>query len=175
MIQNSFSGTAAIWPSAVIVWSHCTKQQQTIDQQGQTGLSARLSGAFCSFRLGLRQPRSKGTSLGSIGENMPTQPACISKAKNHSKIHRWQVHSSFVGAEMCPDKKRPAGNTCRIAKGFDAVWAHFCPSKPCLPLSIDGMEQYSTLPAEFHPCLRNCALRRPNIHIPRINIYQRCI
>ena len=71
---------------------------------------------------------------------------------------------------MCPDKKRPAGNTCRIAKGFDAVWAHFCPSKPCLPLSIDGMEQYSTLPAEFHPCLRNCALRRPNIHIPRINI-----
>ena len=46
--------------------------------------------------------------------------------------------SSFVGAEMCPNKKRPAGNTCRIAKGFDAVWAHFCPSKPCLPLSIDG-------------------------------------
>ena len=149
--------------------------KDTIDWQGQTRLTACLSGAFCSFRLGLRQPRSKGTSLGSIGENMPTQPACISKAKNHSKIHRWQVHSSFVGAEMCPDKKRPAGNTCRIAKGFDAVWAHFCPSKPCLPLSIDGMEQYSTLPAEFHPCLRNCALRRPNIHIPRINIYQRCI
>ena len=46
--------------------------------------------------------------------------------------------SSFVGAEMCPDKKRPAGNTCRIAKGLDAVWAHFCPSKPCLPLSTDG-------------------------------------
>ena len=39
---------------------------------------------------------------------------------------------------MCPDKKRPAGNTCRIAKGLDAVWAHFCPSKPCLPLSTDG-------------------------------------
>ena len=40
---------------------------------------------------------------------------------------------------MCPDKKRPAGNTCRIAKGLDAVWAHFCPSKPCLPLSTDGI------------------------------------
>ena len=39
---------------------------------------------------------------------------------------------------MCPDKKRPAENTCRIVKGLDAVWAHFCPSKPCLPLSIDG-------------------------------------
>mgnify|MGYP001344696070 CR=1 FL=1 len=69
---------------------------------------------------------------------MPTQPACVSKTKNHSKIHRWQVRSSFAGAEMCPDKKRPAENTCRIVKGLDAVWAHFCPSKPCLPLSIDG-------------------------------------
>ena len=44
----------------------------------------------------------------------------------------------FCRAEMCPDKERPAGNTCRISKGLDAVWAHFCPSKPCLPLSIDG-------------------------------------
>ena len=39
---------------------------------------------------------------------------------------------------MRSDKKRPAENTCRIVKGLDAVWAHFCPSKPCLPLSIDG-------------------------------------
>ena len=45
----------------------------------------------------------------------------------------------FCRAEMCPDKERPAGNTCRISKGHDAVWAHFCPSKPCLPLSIDGI------------------------------------
>ena len=94
--------------------------KDTIDWQGQTRLTACLSGAFCSFRLGGRQP------------------ACVSKTKNHSKIHRWQVRSSFAGAEMCPDKKRPAENTCRIVKGLDAVWAHFCPSKPCLPLSIDG-------------------------------------
>ena len=46
---------------------------------------------------------------------------------------------SFAGAEMRPDKERPAENTCRIVKGLDAVWAHFCPSKPCLPLSSDGM------------------------------------
>ena len=44
----------------------------------------------------------------------------------------------FCRAEMCPDKERPAGNTCRISKGLDAVWAYFCPSKPCLPLSTDG-------------------------------------
>ena len=94
--------------------------KDTIDWQGQPRLTACLSGAFCSFRLGLRQQ------------------ACGSKTKNHSKIHRWQVRSSFAGAEMCPDKKRPADNTCRIFKGLDAVWAHFCPSKPCLPLSIDG-------------------------------------
>ena len=95
--------------------------KDTIDWQGQTRLTACLSGAFCSFRLGLRQQ------------------ACVSKTKNHSKIHRWQVRSSFAGAEMCPDKKRPAENTCRIVKGLDAVWAHFCPSKPCLPLSSDGI------------------------------------
>ena len=46
----------------------------------------------------------------------------------------------FCRAEMCPDKERPAGNTCRISKGLDAVWAYFCPSKPCLPLSTDGKE-----------------------------------
>ena len=40
---------------------------------------------------------------------------------------------------MRPDKERPAENTCRIVKGLDAVWAHFCPSKPCLPLSSDGI------------------------------------
>ena len=107
---------------------HCQKTcpatsiggKDTIDWQGQTRLTACLSGAFCPFRLGGRQP------------------ACVSKSKNHSKIHRRQVRSSFAGAEMCPDKKRPAENTCRIVKGLDAVWAHFCPSKPCLPLSIDG-------------------------------------
>lgn len=42
---------------------------------------------------------------------------------------------------MGPDKKRPTENTCRIVKGLDAVWAHFCPPKPCLPLSIDGSEE----------------------------------
>ena len=92
----------------------------TIGRQGQTRLPACLSGAFCPSHLDGRQP------------------ACGSKAKNHSKMHRRQVRSSFAGAEMCPDKESPAGNTCRISKGLDAVWAHFCPSKPCLPLSTDG-------------------------------------
>ena len=92
----------------------------TIGRQGQTRLPACLSGAFCPSHLDGRQP------------------ACGSKAKNHSKMHRRQVRSSFAGAEMCPDKESPAGNTCRISKEHDAVWAHFCPSKPCLPLSADG-------------------------------------
>ena len=29
---------------------------------------------------------------------------------------------------------------CRIVKGLDDVWAHFCPSKPCLPLLTDGKD-----------------------------------
>ena len=36
---------------------------------------------------------------------------------------------------------------CRIVKGLDAVWAHFCPSKPCLPLLIDG-----TIDQQVCPC-----------------------
>ena len=39
---------------------------------------------------------------------------------------------------MRTDKERPEENTCRIVKGLDAVWAYFCPSKPCLSLSTDG-------------------------------------
>lgn len=44
---------------------------------------------------------------------------------------------SFAGAEMGPGEEKPAGHTACMAKGFDEAWAHFCPSKPCLPLSID--------------------------------------
>ena len=51
---------------------------------------------------------------------------------------------------MCPDKKRPAENTFRIVKGLDAVWAHFCPSKPCLPLSIDGKVIIPHFPAGYN-------------------------
>ena len=51
---------------------------------------------------------------------------------------------------MCPDKNRPAENTCRIVKGLDAVWAHFCPSKPCLPLSIDGKVIIPHFPAGYN-------------------------
>ena len=39
---------------------------------------------------------------------------------------------------MRPDKEGLAENTYRVVKGLDAVWAHFCPSKPGLPLSSDG-------------------------------------
>ncbi len=39
---------------------------------------------------------------------------------------------------MWPDDEKAAENTCRIVKDFEEVWAHFCPPKPCLPLSTDG-------------------------------------
>ena len=31
-----------------------------------------------------------------------------------------------------------------IAKGFEAAWAFFCPSKPCVSLSFDKGEEIST-------------------------------
>jgi len=85
----------------------------------------RLSGAFCFFRLEGRQP------------------VCVSKSKNHSKIHPCQVRSSFDGAEMWPDDEKAAENTCCIVKDFEEVWAHFCPPKPCLPLSTDTKSTYN--------------------------------
>ena len=38
------------------------------------------------------------------------------------------------------DKERHAENTVRISKCLDTVWTHFCPAKPCIPLSTDGNE-----------------------------------
>ena len=45
---------------------------------------------------------------------------------------------------MRTDEERPEENTCRIVKGLDVVWAYFCPSKPCLNLSTDGIESTTT-------------------------------
>jgi len=86
------------------------------------GFAWSAQGAFCPFRLDGRQP------------------VCDSKTKNHTKIHHCQVRSSFAGAEKRSGNEKPAGNTLCIAKGFEAAWAFFCPSKPCVSLSIDGTE-----------------------------------
>ena len=39
---------------------------------------------------------------------------------------------------MRSGNEKPAGNTLCIDKGFEAAWAFFCPSKPCVLLSTDG-------------------------------------
>ena len=59
-------------------------------------------------------------------------------AKNHSKIQSCQVQSSFAVAEKRSDDEKTAGNTLCIYKVFEDVWAFFCPSKPCVSLSIEG-------------------------------------
>ena len=103
----------------------------TIDGRGQSRLAACPSGAFVLFVL-----------AGAV---------CISKNKNHSKIHRWQVPCSFAGAEMQPDRERPAEHTFRMVKGIDAVWADFCPATPCLPLFMDG--KYTII--QKLPCVKS--------------------
>ena len=40
---------------------------------------------------------------------------------------------------MRSGNEKPAGNTLCIGKDFEAAWAYFCPSKPCVSLSIDGI------------------------------------
>ncbi len=46
--------------------------------------------------------------------------------------------SSFAVAEKRSDDEKAAGNTLCIGKAFEDVWAFFCPSKPCVFLSIEG-------------------------------------
>ena len=52
---------------------------------------------------------------------------------------------------MRPDKERPAEHTFRMVKGIDAVWADFCPVKPCLPLFMDG--KYTII--QKLPCVKS--------------------
>ena len=42
---------------------------------------------------------------------------------------------------MRSGNEKPTGNTLCIAKGFEAAWMYFCPSKPCVSLSSDGLDQ----------------------------------
>ena len=54
-----------------------------------------------------------------------------------------QVRSSFAGTERRPDDEKAAGNTLCIFKVFEEVWTFFCPSKPCVSLSTEGMYKSS--------------------------------
>ncbi len=74
--------------------------KSTIDQQGQTRLTACLSGAFCPFRLGGRQP------------------ACVSKAKNHSKIHCWQVRAVLSEQKCAQTRKDPQRILAVLSRGL---------------------------------------------------------
>ena len=41
---------------------------------------------------------------------------------------------------MWPYDEKAEENTLRIVKDFEEVWVHFCPPKPCFPLSTDTKE-----------------------------------
>ena len=44
------------------------------------------------------------------------QPICILKDKNHSKIPRYEVRSSFSGADLRRDKANAEENTCVLSR-----------------------------------------------------------
>ena len=65
-------------------------------------------------------------------------PPAPQKTKITRKFIADRCKAVLPELQMRTDKERPEENTCCIVKGLDAVWAYFCPSKPCLPLLTDG-------------------------------------
>lgn len=82
-------------------------------------MSARLSAYAC------RRVFSALFALRRLGGR---KPACGLKAENHPKIHRRQVHAALAEQKCVQTRKIPR-QYLRNAAGFDAVWAHLCPSK----------------------------------------------
>ena len=84
-------------------------------------------------------------------------------ARLRLKSQKSLVNSSLAGAlQFCRSRNVPRQGKarreyCRILKGLDAVWGHFCPSKPCLPLLIDGTKTI-TLPASIMQRRGKCGL-----------------
>lgn len=58
------------------------------------------------------------------------------------RLSQGQIRAVSVSTQFCRSRNGSRRGKARrayacMAKGFDEAWAHFCPSKPCLPLSID--------------------------------------
>ena len=90
-----------------------------IDGQGQTRLTVCLSGAFCPFSAWRAPARPRFKEQKSLENTSLAGAAQFCRSRNGSR-----------------QGKTRRAYAC-MAKGFDEAWAHFCPSKPCLPLSID--------------------------------------
>ena len=104
----------------------------TIDRQGQTRLTARLSGAFCPFRLAGRQPSG------------------VSKSKNHSKIHRCQVRAVLPEQKCVQTRKDPQRILAVLSRGLtqygriSARQNRVCPCQSMVWNSIAHFPQNST-------------------------------
>ena len=77
---------------------------------------------------------------------------------------------------MRSDNEKAAGNTLCIGKGFEEVWAHFCPSKPYSLLFTDGIPKSRTgrgcfdspSPCEPSPATTEVGLRSPFWNPPEV-------
>ena len=63
---------------------------------------------------------------------------CVSKVKNHTKIHRCQVQAVLTRQKGGQTTKRPQGILCVLARPLRMYGRSFCPSKPCVSLSTEG-------------------------------------
>ena len=87
---------------------------QFLSVQGESNphrITAALSGAFGFIVLDLRQQ------------------ACVLCIQNHPNNSRRNVLCSFFGADFRPDEALAAGNTWRILKANNEVWAYIRPIK----------------------------------------------
>lgn len=76
------------------------------------------------------------------------------------RLSQGQIRAVSVSTQFCRSRNGSRRGKARrayacMAKGFDEAWAHFCPSKPCLPLSIDvkhyfGKAQHRCGAVPFH-------------------------
>ena len=57
------------------------------------------------------------------------QQACVLRDQNHPNIASRNVLCSFFGADFRPDEALAAGNTWRILKANNEVWAYIRPIK----------------------------------------------
>ena len=101
--------------------------------------------AFGSGKSGIQQQQLKKQNSSKSNDFEEFWCAVMDFSPPGLLVHRLsqgQIRAVSVSTQFCRSRNGSRRGKARrayacMAKGFDEAWAHFCPSKPCLPLSID--------------------------------------
>ena len=86
---------------------------------------------------------------------MPTQPSCVSKAKNHSKIHRWQVRAVLSEQKYVQTRKGPQVILAVLPRGLtqygriSARQNRVCPCQPMVSYADDAKRSVANATDRF--------------------------